>query len=225
MPKNLPIAKPQAILFDWDGTLVDSFQWLLALHNRVRMRMGQAPWNDQEYRFYMHYSSRDLYPVIFGDDAPKAMEVLQDELRSDQKDGMAPIPYAVELLDLLNNSGVKLGIVSNKSHAGLNRDVDYYEWRKYFLGVVGAGRALRDKPAPDPAMLCLHEMGFMPNELSDAQNIWFVGDTDTDVECAEAAGFYTIVVGARPRDPKLGVRFGDLKEMAQALSSWNWIKD
>lgn len=224
MNSGLPGTRPQAILFDWDGTLVDSYQWLLAIHNRVRVRMGAAPWNDQEFRFYMHYSSRDLYPVIFGEDAPKALEILQDELKHDNKDGMAPIPYAADLLEALKAQDLPLGVVSNKTHAGLTRDVVYYDWAPYFKGIVGAGRALRDKPAPDPAMLCLHEMGFMPNDLDQPHNIWFVGDTDTDVECAEAAGFYTVVVGVRPRDPRLGIRFETLGDFLAALRQAAWFR-
>lgn len=218
----LPVAPPEVVLFDWDGTLVDSHQWLLALHNRVRGRMGEPPWTDDEYRFYMHYSSRDLYPVIFGERSAEALAVLQDELVHDNKDGMAPIPGAVDLLDMLLARGVTMGVVSNKTHSGLTRDVIFYNWSPYFRAVIGAGRALRDKPAPDPAFMALNEMGFTGSDAPSGQACWFVGDTDTDVDCAEAAGFYTIVIGSRPRTPKLGVRFQTLQGFIDAITAAPW---
>ena len=218
----LPADKPSVILFDWDGTLVDSQQWLLSLHNRVRARMGEVPWTDDEYRFFMHYSSRDHYPVIFGDRAQEAMDVLQDELKHDKREGLAPIPGAQALLDVLQARGIRLGLVSNKSHAGLMRDVVYYDWNAYFMAIVGAGRALRDKPAPDPAMMALHEMGYSGADVPTGADCWFVGDTDTDVDCAEAAGFYTVVLGARPRDPKLGARYATLEAFAAAIAASAW---
>lgn len=216
---TLPQARPQAILFDLDGTLVDSFQWLLNLHNRVRVQMGEAPWTAQEFEYYSHSSSRVIYPRLYGDRAPAAFAALNAELDKQDYDGMVAAPGANDLLHALCTCQIPLGLVSNKTHAGLVNDVVHYGWQDMFQSVVGAGRAARDKPCPDPAHLALTEMQIT---AQDPRNIWYIGDTATDVEMAAAAGFFMVVVGHRVPAPKDGVQYDTLETLHAAISSLPW---
>ncbi|MES2729605.1 MAG: HAD hydrolase-like protein [Pseudomonadota bacterium] len=219
---TLPVTRPDAILFDLDGTLIDSFQWLLNLHNRVRIRMGEAAWDAETFIYYMHSSSRVLYPRLFGDRAPQALTILNEELARQDYDGMAVALGCNELLRGLQQAGMPMGLVSNKTHAGLVNDVAHYGWGDIFLSVVGAGRATRDKPAADPALMALAEMQIDPPV---ARNIWYIGDTITDVQMAENAGLFMIVIGHRVDAPADGLQYDSLPDLHNALRHTLWWTD
>ncbi len=218
---TLPAARPDAILFDLDGTLVDSFQWLLNIHNNVRIRMGHAAWDAHTFESHMHASSRVLYPQIFADRAPQAFDILNEELARHDYNGMAVAPGATDLLHALHTFGMPMALVSNKTHAGLINDVAHYGWGDYFQSVVGAGRAARDKPSPDPAYLALMEMG---QGTENTGNIWYVGDTGTDVAMAQNAGFFMIVIGHRVQPPANGVQYQTLIDLADDLARQDWFE-
>ncbi len=218
---TLPVNCPDAILFDLDGTLVDSFQWLLNIHNRVRVHMGEEPWDAQTFEYYSHSSSRVLYPRLFGDRAPQAFAALNEELTKQDYDGMAAVPAANELLYVLHKSGVPLALVSNKTHAGLLNDVVHYGWQGYFRSVIGAGHATRDKPFPDPALMALELMDVTP---TDPCNVWYIGDTATDVSMAQAAGFTMIVIGHRVAPPADGMQYPTLADFHEDVRRLPWLQ-
>jgi phosphoglycolate phosphatase len=72
----------------------------------------------------------------------------------------------------------------------LRREVERLGWSELFRSVVGAGDAAADKPACEPVHLALSESGVLPGE-----QVWFVGDTAVDMECAENSGCIGVLLG------------------------------
>lgn len=174
---------PKAVFFDWDGTLVESFGFLHKAHNHVRHHFGMPLYDADEFRANMKYSSRQIYPLIYGDQADKAMDVLAAYVNDNHLEHLELMEGAAGLLASLHKEGVKMGVVSNKRQAFLTREIAHLGWQDYFSAVVGAGIAARDKPEADPLLLAVTQAGLEPGA-----DILYIGDTEPDFLCAAAAG-------------------------------------
>ena len=181
-------SKPSAILFDWDGTLVDSLPFLHRAHGHVFTAMGLTPWTLDEARLKIRHSTREMYPTLFGDRAAEATRILYDYVDAHHLAHIVRMREADTVLAALHRAGYKMGVVSNKGHARLVAEIAALGWGDYFQAVIGAGEAARDKPAPDPLLMALGKMGLGP------QNVWYVGDTEIDVQCAREAGCVPVFI-------------------------------
>jgi phosphoglycolate phosphatase len=188
---------PEAVFFDWDGTLVESLKFIFSAHNHVRMHFGFPEWTFDEYKDNMKYSSVELYPKVYGANSAAAMDVLAKFMESNHLQNLVTMDGADALLDALHQANVPMGVVSNKRQAFLVREVTHLGWDKYFKAIVGAGVAARDKPEGDPLVLALSNAGLKPGP-----HVLYVGDTETDLLCAGAAGCKTaFLYHSQPNNP------------------------
>ncbi len=153
------IRKPPAIFFDWDGTLVNTLPGLRKAHNHVRTSYGHDEWTEAEFRANLRHSARELYPRLYAENAPEALERLYDYVKD----------HHLATLEVIDGA----------------KDLDHF-----FLSCIGAGQAARDKPAADPLMLALDRSGID----IDLSQLWYVGDTVTDLEVSAAAGCRSILL-------------------------------
>lgn len=180
--------KPTAILFDWDGTLVDSLPFLHRAHGHVFTAMGLTPWTMEEARIKIRHSTREMYPTLFGDRAAEATRILYDYVDAHHLANIVKMDEVDAVLADLQRAGYKMGVVSNKGHARLVAEIAALGWGDYFQAVVGAGVAARDKPAPDPLLMALGKMNLTPD------GVWYVGDTEIDIQCARDAGCVAVFI-------------------------------
>lgn len=172
-----------AVFFDWDGTLVDSLDMLISAHNHVRTHYGLKPWNNEEFFGAVTYSSRELYPILFGDKSDEAQEMLFAYIREHHLQHVTAMDGAVELLDMLSEMGIPMAVISNKRDEILRREVEAFGWEKYFGVYMGAGVAIKDKPSAAPIF---HALVNHPQKPIIEQLI-YVGDTETDLKTAAEA--------------------------------------
>lgn len=188
MTPRLPA--PKAILFDWDNTLVDNWATIAAALNATLVAMGQEPWTLAETKLRVRESMRDSFPRMFGDRWPDARKIFYDHFVANHLQALRPMAHADAALRALADTGVYLGVVSNKRGDLLRKEAAHLGWTARFGRLVGAGDAANDKPAPDPVLLALDGTGLEPNAA-----VWFIGDTAIDMECAKAAGTTGLLVG------------------------------
>lgn len=182
---------PAVALFDWDGTLVDSWPAIHECMNRVLGVMGRRQWSFEETLERSRRSLRDSFPGLFGERWQEARDLFYSEYRMLHLERLRAIDGAAPLIESLHGLGVRLGVVSNKSGRHLRAEAAHLGWDRFFDGrLVGAGDADRDKPAVDPVLLALKGTGVVPSRA-----VWFVGDTWVDVACGRAAGCHTTLVG------------------------------
>jgi phosphoglycolate phosphatase len=184
------VARPQAILFDWDNTLVDSWATIHHALNAVRTAMDLAPWSLAETRSRVRLSLRESFPRHFGARWEEARRIYLDAFRAIHLDRLAPLPGRCDMLRALSAGGIFLGVVSNKTGALLRLEVERLGWTPFFGSIVGAGDAAADKPAAAPALLALAAGGIAAGEA-----VWLVGDTAVDMECAINAGCLPVLLG------------------------------
>lgn len=183
------LARPRALLFDWDNTLIDSWAAIQDAQNHTLVAFGMQPWSIEETRLRVRGSMRDSYPLLFGDRWEEAGQVFYRRFAERHLQNLVPLAGAEELLAESQARGVYLGVVSNKRGDYLRAEVARLGWSRYFARVVGAQDASRDKPAVEPVIMALDGSGIDPG-----RQVWFVGDADVDLECATRAGCIPVLL-------------------------------
>jgi phosphoglycolate phosphatase len=195
--------KPEAVFFDWDGTLVDSFLFLHAAHNHVRGILGIEPFTLEVFESYFGQPREKLYKELYGDNMEEAKIHFEAYVYANHLAGLVPIEGAQILLGQLYDMGIPCGVVTNKKGAFVVKEIENFGWGKFFKSVVGAAEASDDKPSPEPLFLAVERAGVN----CDMANIWFVGDTDNDLACARDAGAVPILISSEKEYVRLSKGF------------------
>lgn len=208
---------PKAMIFDWDNTLVDAWGCVTEALNTAREAFGQQSLDIEATRCLSARSARDIFKDWYGDQAETAHKIFYDRYQSAHLNHLKPLPGADGLLSWANAHAVPAFVVSNKRGDILRRECDFLRWNDYFLAVVGSTDAARDKPARDPVDLAFDRA----NLLLDGPDVWFIGDTQGDVDCAANAGVRPVLVN----NPDLGkqldidLTFSSCNDLLEYLNS------
>ena len=186
----MTLPAPEAVLFDWDNTLVDTWPTIHRALNLTMAYMEHEPWSLEQVKRNVKRSMRESFPELFAERWEDAARHYQQSYRSIHLGDLQPLPGAQRTLDLLKSKGLFLGVVTNKKSDTLKLELDYLGWGSYFDVLVGAGDAARDKPSCDPALLALKRYSGAPGRA-----IWFIGDTAVDLECAAGIDATPVLFG------------------------------
>lgn len=200
----------KAIIFDWDGTLVDTCGLILDAHNHVRSYMGEKPWTMDDFMGRPSQSAREYYPKIYGNRSDEAQKILYAYVEEHHLTYLKPMKFSEEVLTFIDEKKIPIGIVSNKRHDTLKTEIKAMGWEQYFQSVVGAGHAEKDKPSPDPLLLAIRKI----NASISPDDILYIGDTETDLLCAQNAKCPVALVQTEKPRP-------DLVEKYAPLHVWN----
>lgn len=198
------LPRPRAVVYDWDNTLADNWGAIVAAMNHTLETFGLEPWSASEARRRIKQSLRDSFPVLFGDRWESARETYYAHFAAHHLEHLHPMPGAVALMDALAARGVYQAVVSNKTGRYLRAEAEAMGWTNRFGRLVGANDASADKPDPAPVRMALE-----PGGMSSGSNVWFIGDSDIDMLCANAAGLVGILIpvmedGGVPEPPRDG---------------------
>ena len=194
--------RPQAVLLDWDNTLVSSWEIIHDAMNVTLTRFGHQPWSMDDIRIRVRKSMRDSFPELFGDSWEDARDTFYERFREIHVERLTLMPGAENLIRNLADSDIHVAIVSNKMGDHLRAEIDHLGWRDLFAEIVGATDAPKDKPAIEPVRMALGTSGIEPGP-----SVWFAGDADIDLQCAHGAGATAVLI--RPEPPESG-EFGDM---------------
>lgn len=190
---SVPLPRPKAILFDWDNTLVSNWRCVVASINAALTAFNLPTWTEAESYERVRHSLRDSFPLIFGEDWPRARDIFYAWFRDHHIEQLEPLSGSAELLAALAERGIYLGVVSNKTGSFLRAEAIHLGWDRWFGRLVGATDCSADKPSIEPVLSALE-----PSGLTPGPHVWFVGDADIDMQCAHAAGCTPVLVGTTP---------------------------
>jgi phosphoglycolate phosphatase len=193
-----------AVLFDLDGTLVDTAPDLVAVLNRLLVERGRARMPYAVARNEVSNGARGLLQLGFGARAtPEEIEGLRPRfLEIYAEDVAAKSRLFIELDDLDEvASNVQIGIVTNKPDAFTRPLLAALKLAERVRCVVSGDRLPQRKPDPAPLKLAADELGVA------AASCVYVGDAPRDIEAGKAAGMTTIAAAygyIRPREDPFG---------------------
>ena len=183
------LQKPKAVLFDWDGTLVNTNGIYKNLLHETLKELGIESWDREAAEKYRFYSRRQALPLIFGDKWQEINDHYVYKVRAASQNNIIPFSQSSKLLEHLKQENIVMSVVSNKEGNVLRSEVKTLGWECYFHKVIGATDASNDKPAADPARLALQGIN-----ISNEEEVWFLGDSIVDVQCANAVGGIPILL-------------------------------
>ena len=194
--------QPTSIVWDLDGTLVDSAPDLASALNIVLDKRG----------FFSH--SIDVVRTMIGNGVPKLVErgfnavgmrldaaqleelveMFMQEYVACATEQTRPYPMVAEVLDQIRDMNIPMGVCTNKPEAISRQILDGLGLSGYFSSVIGGDTTTGRKPDPLPLLTCLKEL------VSTPQLSLMIGDSAVDVNAARAAGVGVCVVpwGYRP---------------------------
>lgn len=185
------MSKPQAVFFDWDGTLADSFGFLLAGHNEVLKHFALKPLSAEDYRTHYFGAPRErIYQELYGRHAAAAHDLFGAFVIREHARLLKPIAGAADVIKLLRQQRIPLAVISNKKPDYIAMELKAFGWERDFAIVVGAGQAAADKPSGAPILWAAAQMKLD----GPRQGIWYVGDTEIDMKAAQNADVTAIYV-------------------------------
>jgi phosphoglycolate phosphatase len=152
--------------------------------------MDRPEWSLADTREKVRLSLREAFPLHFGERWEEARDIYLERFRAIHLDRLTPLPGRESMLRGLAGQGIYLGVVSNKTGDLLRREVARLGWTDLFGSLIGAGDAPLDKPACEPVHLAL-----APSGVPAGNEVWFVGDTAIDMECAGNSGCVAVFLG------------------------------
>jgi len=196
------------VLFDMDGTLLNTLEDLNASVNYALRKAGLPAVSADETRLAAGYASivlidrlsKHAYPT----DSPEFKAVWSsfvEHYSEHSNDTTKPYEGMLQLLAQLSERGIKMGVVSNKIHA--DTDALRQKWfADYIPLALGFSEAYPKKPAPDMVFAALEQLGSTP------EHTLYVGDSDPDVQIARNSGCTSVAVTWGFRDRETLEEFG-----------------
>ena len=180
--------RPFAVLFDLDGTLIDSIELILnSAEHAFRDREGYVP-SSAEWLTGVGIPLATMFRRYARDDADvDALIAKYREYQLANHDRLVRCyDEVVDVVDGLRARGHPLGIVTSKTGWLAQRGIDNVGLRRHFDLIIGCDMCNRHKPDPEPVRMALDRLGYEPDEAV------FVGDSIYDMEAGNAAGVITI---------------------------------
>ncbi|MBI3273226.1 MAG: phosphoglycolate phosphatase [Planctomycetes bacterium] len=176
----------EAVLFDLDGTLIDSRQDIAASVNHALVALGRPAQPVERIQTYIGDGVRVLLERAFGTSEAAVLEqaiaVWRPHYMEHCLDRTRTYAGVVEMLSALR--GLPLGVVSNKPEAPSVRILEGLGLRERFAAVLGGDSAPTRKPDPGPLLAAAARMGAQVGSA-----ILMVGDSENDIVAARRAGF------------------------------------
>ncbi|MDD2308208.1 MAG: HAD-IA family hydrolase [Desulfuromonadaceae bacterium] len=180
----------RAVLFDLDGTLVDSLEDLTDAVNHIRSAYSQSPLTAEAVRLKVGKGSRNLVrqvlPDVTGSDIDHALGMFLEFNREHIADKSRLYPGIQELLQKFAARNIKMAIISNKNEDLSSLILQTLGINDLFESVCGGDTYPERKPSPLPLLRVAESLGIAPHECV------MVGDSINDIQAGKQANIASI---------------------------------
>lgn len=191
--------KYTTVIFDLDGTLLDTLDDLTHSVNYSMSAMGWPLRDKKEVRLFLGNGIRNLMQLsspegISEDEFEKAFKIFKEYYKEHNQDKTAPYEGVVQVMEHLKDKGIKMAIVSNKVHEAVLALRD--KFFPYVEVAIGDTPGMARKPAPDSCYKALELLG------STKEESVYIGDSEVDLLTAKNSGLdcITVLWGFRDKD-------------------------
>lgn len=194
--------KQKAIIFDLDGTLIDSLEDIALCMNKVLKQLNLPTYEIDKYRDFVGGGIDTLVQKALGEYSEELKEKVKENFKKiyDSKLYEQTKAYdgIYELLEKLQSNGFKIAVLSNKPHEFTCKYVDALFSKYKIQEVHGQKSNINKKPDPSAALNIAKALDVK------CENTYFVGDTNVDMQTASNANMKSIGVlwGFRPNEVK-----------------------
>lgn len=183
----------KGMIFDLDGTLLDTIEDLRDSVNLAMDRFGYARYTSADIKQKIGDGMKVLIRRCLDEEASETLvdEVIQvflQDYNRRQFDKTAPYDGILDMLHTLNAKGIQVGVISNKQNANTQSIVAHYFKEIAFTFVSGEIQGIDRKPDPTLTLRCVDAMKLKSDE------ILYVGDTKVDMLTGHNAGLKTVGV-------------------------------
>jgi len=168
------------LIFDVDGTILDTEATILKSLQKVLAREGEE-YQIEELRFALGIPGKETLQRLNMTHA----ECIHSEWTKEIlkfTDEVNVFKGLEEIIKVLSNKNVTMGIVTSKTHQELKDEFDPFGLSSYFKYTINANDTEKHKPNPDPLLACLEGLG------ANQSDAIYIGDSIYDMQCAESAG-------------------------------------
>ena len=175
----------KAILFDLDGTLVNSKKMIFAAFNHVAENfLGRRYAPEEIVSFFGPSEEQTWAELLSADQLEEGINAYYAYYRQKQED-IIPYEGIPSLLDQLVNRKTPLAIVTGRGKRTTEMTVEHLQWQSYFSSIITNADIQRPKPHPECVSLACQELGVSPQEAL------MIGDSPMDIEAGRSAGSAT----------------------------------
>lgn len=182
--------KIKSVLFDLDGTLVNSLDDLTDAVNHVRHGCALPPLASSDVRMMVGKGALNLVqralPDCSNTEIEQALQRFLDYNTIHIVDKSRLYPGVIELLNFLKQKGFRMAVISNKNEALSSLILTSLKIHGYFESISGGDTFPESKPSPLPLLRVIEELGLEPCEAL------MVGDSINDIQAGNLAGITTI---------------------------------
>ena len=181
---------PRLVLFDLDGTLLDSAPDMVATVNRMRAARGQAPMALAELRPHVSKGSRAMsaaaFPELGGEVSGEMIREFLDTYEQELGRSSVLFDGVAELLDAIEADGARWGIITNKPEYLAQQVMPQRGWDTRSAILLGGDSLAERKPHPLPLLHAAEQLG---TAIGDCV---YIGDDQRDIDAARAAGMRSV---------------------------------
>jgi pyrophosphatase PpaX len=180
----------ECVLFDLDGTIVDTNELIIGSFMYALKDNGLAPLTREEIIPHMGTTLQQQMRVFSGlEDVSGALEKSYRSYSNEHHDELVrPFPHVNETMEELSRRGIKLGIVTTKIRPTTIKALEMFDLLKYMDTIVTVNDVTEPKPHPEPVLTAVRNLGV------DPRRTLMVGDSTVDIQSAKAAGVYAVGV-------------------------------
>lgn len=210
------------IIFDLDGTLLNTLYDLGNSCNRTLERYGYPTHAMEAYRYFVGNGMKMLVKRALPQDFSGDFELILNDFLNDYEANLTkdsrPYNGVIETLKLLNQKNIPIAVCTNKKQAYTDQIINHYFKDINFSAVIGDQFDGHHKPDPTHPFAIAKTLGLEPH------NIYFVGDSNVDMQTAANAGMIPVGVswGFRPVEELLEhgakIVLNSMQEIVVAIS-------
>ena len=178
----------KALLFDLDGTIIDTYELILAsMRYALENVLGQHYPDAQLMEKVGQPLLTQMYDYTDSDETvDELLRVYRHHNKIYEGELAKSFPGTKEALEAMKRAGFPMGIVTSKMHGPALRGLQQFELDEYFNFIIGSDDCERHKPHPEPVLYGAKLMNV------DPRSCVYVGDSPFDIQSGNAAGTYTI---------------------------------
>ena len=181
-------SRPAAVLFDLDGTLIDSISLILGSMRHAFAKCERVIPTDEEWLTGVGIPLRTMFQRYAPEDVEidRLIAAYREHQLANHDNLVRCYEEVPATLAALEQAGHPMAVVTSKGDVLARRGLELVGIAGYFKTIVSCDSCTRHKPHPEPVLTALERLGYEPDEAL------FVGDSVHDIEAGNAAGVETV---------------------------------